>query len=64
MRAYNFFSVTKVHQIFLFNTRVILLDNAIDRLLTSQFVPEIFVVKAKSCSTSRQILDVFAFPKF
>jgi len=50
--------------IFLFNSRVIPLDNAIDRLSISQSAPEIFAVKVKSCLTSRQILDVFCLPKF
>jgi len=41
-----------------------LLDNAIDRVSISLFVPEIFAVKLESCPQSHQIVDVFWPPKF
>jgi len=59
-----FLLVDQIHQFCLFNSSVILLDNAVNRWSMSQSVPEIFAVKLESSSTSRRILDVFAFPNF
>jgi len=64
MRAYNVFVSGPKFTNFLFNSRVILLDNSVDRLFISQFVPEIFAVKLDSCPKSRRILDVFCLPNF
>jgi len=65
MRACNFFISGPKFTNFLFNSRVILLDNAVDRLSISQSVPEKVAVKVESSSTSRRILDVFfAFLNF
>jgi len=48
----------------LLNSRIILLDNAVDLSSISQSAPEIFAVKVESCPTSCQILDVICFSKF
>jgi len=63
VNAYNFF-VSGSSPIFLFNTGRIAVDNTIFCLLISLWVPEIFVVKVKSCPVSCQILDIFAIPNF
>jgi len=47
-----------------FNVESIVVYNAVDRLLISESIPEIFTVKVESCLESRRILDVFCLPKF
>ena len=64
MSPLTFSLVDKVHRIFLFNSTVILLDNAVDCLSICQSVPEILAIKVKSCTKFRRILDVFCLPKF
>ena len=49
---------------FLFYTKGTVIYNAIYRLSISASISEILVLKLKSCSKSRQILDVFCLSKF
>jgi len=49
---------------FLFNAGGTVVHNAVYRLSISPSVPEIFALKVERCPKSRQILDVFCYPKF
>jgi len=64
MCTYNFFVSGLKFTNFAFNSWVILLDNAVNRLSISQSVPKIFAVTIERCFMSRRILDVFCLPNF
>jgi len=50
--------------IFLFNVGETVVYNAVYRMPISPSIRKIFALKVESCPKSRQILDVFRYPKF
>ena len=51
---------SKIHQIFLTNVEVVVVDKILFRFAIYRSVPEIF----ESCQKSRRIVDVFSLPNF